>query len=217
VVHSVPMQLTHFGHACVLVQTAAARILIDPGTLSAGFEDAAGLDALLITHQHADHLDLGRLAALISSNPGVQLVVDSGSAGLIEPLGLTATVVEPGDRLPIAGSVLEVVGGAHALVHADIPVVANAAYVLDDGAFFHPGDSYFVPPHSVDVLGLPVSGPWLKVGEAIDYVRTVAPRVAVPIHEAALSSTATHYGMLAKLSPARTSFSPLEPATPRHL
>jgi L-ascorbate metabolism protein UlaG (beta-lactamase superfamily) len=211
------MHITHFGHACVLVETATARILIDPGTLSAGFEAVTELDALLITHQHADHLDLARVPALVAGNPGVRVFVDAGSAPSLEPHGLSATVVEPGDRLTIAGSVLDVVGGVHAVVHADIPVVPNAAYVLDDGAFFHPGDSYFVPSQSVDVLGLPVSGPWLKVGEAIDYVRAVAPRVAIPIHEAALSSTATHYGMLTKLSPAQTTFSPLEAATARQL
>lgn len=206
------MELTHFGHACVLLQTSRTRVLIDPGTLSAGFESVRGLDAVVITHQHADHLDTTRLLALAAANPGAALLVDAGSAPVVAAAGLPFSMLEVGDRLRVGGSDLEVVGGVHALVHADIPVVPNCALVIDDGAFYHPGDSFFVPDHSVDVLAIPVSGPWLKAGEAIDFLRSVTPRVAVPIHEAALSSTATHFGMLRNHAPGETTFRPLEPA-----
>ncbi len=65
----------------------------------------------------------------------------------------------------------------------------NTGYVVDDGAFYHPGDSLFVPEQKVDVLGLPTSAPWLKTGEAVEFLRTVAPRVAVPIHQGLLNET----------------------------
>ena len=151
------MELTHFGHACILIQTATTRLLFDPGTLSADFESVKGLDAIVITHQHADHLDLARLPALLAANPQAVLLVDAGSAPLLAAQGLSASVVQPGDRVDVRGAVLDVVGGEHALVHADIPVVPNAAFVLDGGLFYHPGDSYFVPAQDVDVFALPVS------------------------------------------------------------
>jgi L-ascorbate metabolism protein UlaG (beta-lactamase superfamily) len=203
------MRITHLGHACVLVETSGARLLFDPGTLSQGFESLDALDAVLITHQHADHLDETRLPTLLAANPDTLLFVDEGSAPMVRDLGLHARTVFPGDRITLPGIVIDVVGGVHAVVHQDIPVVPNAAYVVDDGAFFHPGDSYFVPEQDVDILGLPTSGPWLKVGEAIDYLRAVAPRVAVPIHEAALANPASAFGMLTKLAPGRTAFTPL--------
>jgi len=67
------MELTHFGHSCLLaefgVASGAARLLFDPGTFSHGFEGVTGLSAILITHQHPDHADPQRLPALVEANP----------------------------------------------------------------------------------------------------------------------------------------------------
>lgn len=40
------VEITHFGHSCVLLDTGSARLLIDPGTWCEGFEDLTGLDAV---------------------------------------------------------------------------------------------------------------------------------------------------------------------------
>jgi L-ascorbate metabolism protein UlaG (beta-lactamase superfamily) len=207
------MDVTHFGHACILVQTENTRLLLDPGTLSSDFDGLDELDAVLISHQHPDHVDLARLPALLAANPRARLVSDAATADQLRAAGLPVEVTGPGTRLVIGGAIVDVVGGAHAIVHADIPGCQNNGVVIDDGAFYHPGDSYAVPEQSIDVLALPVSGPWLKVGEAIDFFRAVAPRVGVPIHEAALSSTETHYAMLGGLAPQGASFRPIKHAT----
>ncbi|HWE88837.1 MAG TPA: MBL fold metallo-hydrolase [Pseudonocardiaceae bacterium] len=195
------MQIVHFGHSCVLIDTGSARLLLDPGTFSTGFEDLTGLDAILITHQHFDHLDEQKLPALVAANPGARLVVDEGSAEKVAALGLELTVARPGDALELGGAAVNVVGGRHAVIHSDIPVIPNAGYVIEHGAFYHPGDSFFVPEQEIDVLGLPTGAPWLKAGEAVDFLRAVAPRVAVPIHEAVLANPHLHYGLFANLAP----------------
>lgn len=192
------MQLTHLGHACVLVETDHARLLIDPGTMSQ-FEGVEELDAVLITHQHPDHVDPERLAALLSANPRAQLVVDPDSVDLVS--GYEHLIARPGDRLTLGGATVDVLGGIHAAVYGPVPGCTNSAYLVDDGALLHPGDSFFVPEQDVDVLGVAVDGPWLKISEAVDYVHAVGPRLAIPLHEGETTDPGKYAGMLAAFSP----------------
>ena len=39
----------------------------------------------------------------------------------------------------------------------------------------HPGDALFTPGEPVDVLATPAAAPWMKISEAVDYLRAVAP------------------------------------------
>jgi L-ascorbate metabolism protein UlaG (beta-lactamase superfamily) len=193
------MRLTHLGHACLLAEVGDARMLFDPGVLS-GFDDVRDLDAVLITHQHPDHLDPARLGPLLAANPGARLWVDQDTVTAVPGLP-EHTVVHRGDRFRIGGTAIEVIGGLHAAVYGDVPGCTNAAYLIDDGALLHPGDSFTVPGRDVDVLAVPVDGPWLKLAEAVDYVRAVRPRVAVPVHEGETTDPAKYTGMLAAFAP----------------
>ena len=193
------MKVTHHGHACLLIETGGARLLIDPGTMSE-FAEVRELDAVLVTHQHPDHVDPDRLPALLAANPGARLVVDTDSASAVPGLP-SHTVARPGQRLTLGGSTVDVLGGLHAAVYGEIPGCTNSAYLIDDGALLHPGDSFFVPEQDVDILAVAIDGPWLKLAEAVDYVRAVGPRVAVPIHEGETRDPAKYAGMLSAFSP----------------
>jgi len=210
------MQVSHFGHSCVLLDTGAARLLIDPGNFSKDFEGVTGLDAVLVTHQHPDHLDPERLPALLRANPDARLVVDSGSAEQLGSagLGVDHETVAPGTTLEIAGARVEVLGGQHAVIHPDIPRIANNGYLVD-GTHFHPGDALdTVPPGEVEVLFLPTAAPWQKLADAVTYLREVAPRTAVPIHQGILAVPGMYYGHFERLGPEKTAVRVLDPATP---
>ena len=201
------MRITRYGHSCLLVEDGDARVLLDPGVFSAGFEQLRGLTAVLITHAHPDHLDAGRLRTLLEANPDARLHVDEGSAGQLGDL--PSTVVSDGDVLDL-GVRVDVLGREHAVIHEDIPRIPNVGYLVG-GRFFTPGDALTVPDADVEVLGLPTAAPWLKLSEAVGLLRTVAPRLAFPVHDGVLSQPQIWYGQFDALKPAGTTFDALRP------
>ena len=185
------MQLTHFGHSCLLAEFDHTSVLFDPGTFAHGFEGITGLSAILITHQHPDHADVARLPSLIEANPDAALYTDPQTAA---QLGAPWREVHVGDELSIGELTVRAVGGRHAIIHPEIPVIDNISYLVGDGdhpaRLMHPGDALFVPDEPVDVLANPAAAPWMKISEAIDYLRAVAPAHAVPIHQGVVAREA---------------------------
>ena len=212
------MRLTKFGHSCLLVEEGGARVLLDPGSFSEGFETLEGLTAVCLTHQHVDHVDPERVRPLLDRNPGVRVVSDEGSAEALGEAGADVEVVHDGDELALGGLALRVVGRDHAAVHPEVPVVPNVGYLVG-GRLFHPGDSLTVPGEPVEVLAVPAGAPWLKLADAVDYLRKVGPRVAVPVHEKVLSEAgiSSHYGQLEKLGGPGTVFTVLDDGRPVEL
>ena len=201
------VRITRYGHSCLLVEEAGARLLLDPGIFSSGFEELTGLTGVLITHQHPDHLDGNRLRRLLDANPEARLHCDEGSAdGLAD---LPRTVVHAGDRLDL-GTPVDVVGSRHAVIHPDLPVIPNVGYLVAE-RFFTPGDALTVPEADVEVLGLPTAAPWLKLSEAVDLLRAVAPRRPFPVHDAVLAQPQIWYGMFESLAPSGTAFQVVPP------
>jgi L-ascorbate metabolism protein UlaG (beta-lactamase superfamily) len=212
------MRLTKFGHSCLLVEEGGARVLLDPGTFSDGFERLGGLTAVCVTHQHADHLDTERVRQLLDGNPGVRVVSDEGSAGALGEAGADVEVVHDGDELSLGGLGLRVAGRHHAVIHPDLPVVPNVGFMVG-GRLFHPGDALTMPGEPVEVLAVPAGAPWLLLADAVDYLRRVGPRVAVPVHERVLSEAGikVHYGRLEELGGDGTSFKVLDDGKPVEL
>lgn len=197
------MHLTKLGHACLHIEDDDASVLIDPGTFSSGFEELRGLSAILITHQHFDHLDMDRIGSLVEANPQALVVADQDTAAQLDERGIRTQVARAGDAFDAGGLSVRVFGEQHAMIHADIPVIPNVGYLVGD-TVFHPGDSFTVPDVPVPVLGLPTGAPWLKAGEAVDFLRAVAPQVAVPIHDRTLAMPQMEYGRFESLAPADT-------------
>jgi L-ascorbate metabolism protein UlaG (beta-lactamase superfamily) len=176
------MRLTKYEHACVRVERDGGVLVIDPGT----FTDAgvlAGADAVLITHEHPDHLDVEKLTGLT----GITVHTHPEVAAQLAGLDADVHAVNAGERFQAAGFEIRAYGGLHAEAHPDVPRIANLGFLVD-GSLYHPGDSLDVPADAtVETLLVPVNAPWLKLAEAVDFVRAVAPRRAYGIHDCLLS------------------------------
>lgn len=176
------MRLRKFGHACVRIEDGDRVLVIDPGTLTEA-EALSGATAVLITHEHADHIDGEKLGEARRDNPALTVFTHTA---LATTLGDGVTAVAAGDTFTAAGFGVRAVGGEHAEIIDGLPGCPNLGFIVD--GVYHPGDSLFVPDEAVETLLVPASGPWLKLGEAIQFVRAVRPARAFPIHDASLSA-----------------------------
>jgi len=208
------VRLTKLGHACVRLEKDGASIVIDPG-IWRGPDALTSATAILITHEHADHLDPGAVRAALAADTGLQVWTNAAVAGQLADAGHRVHVVSHGDTFTAAGFDIHVYGEKHALIHRDIPIVVNTGFAVD-GEIFHPGDALTVPEDRIPTLLLPANAPWLKAGEMIDYAREVAPRRAYAIHDGLLN--ANGLGLMQNLmnaaaAPSGAEYIRLEPGT----
>lgn len=181
------MELTKYNHATVVLEQDGAALVIDPGTFTPEAADLVrGAVGVLITHEHADHFDVDAVRAGLDANDSL---VVRGPAAIVEQLGERGgrvVAVRAGDSFEVGPFSVQVFGEEHAVIHRDLPTIANVGYLVN-GAVFHPGDAYLVPGVPVQTLLVPTSGPWAHTAGGVDYVREVAPERAIQIHELLLS------------------------------
>jgi L-ascorbate metabolism protein UlaG (beta-lactamase superfamily) len=179
------MKLTKYEHSCLVVQKGDATLVIDPGSFTTPLSDIAGVVAIVITHEHADHWTPEQLTRLLDRNPDARILGPAGVAAAAA--GFTVETVAGGDTAEVGPFTLAFFGEKHAVIHSSIPVVDNVG-VLVDGSLYYAGDSYTIPEGvAVDTLAVPIGAPWLKIGDAMDYVLEVKPRRSFPVHESVLS------------------------------
>lgn len=206
------MKIRHLVHSCLLVETAGRRLLIDPGGFSGdavrglGAEVLAGIDAVLITHQHPDHVDPDLLAEVLEHASDAEVIAEPETAAQLTEPGEDAAALASDRVLPLLAGhrheltardgeqplVIRAVGGRHAIIHPDIPRVGNSGLVISAGEgprlgvtgdSLEPVDEF----HGIDVLAFAVVAPWSKVAETIDFLRAVGPVLALPVHDAIAS------------------------------
>lgn len=166
----------------MVVETNGKRVLFDPGAFSIGQEEETNLCAVIITHEHADHFHIESLKTVLLKNPEA-IVVTNGAVGkLLEEAGIPYKKVEDGQTENINGTLIEGYGTVHALIYELIPPVINTGYFIDN-KFYFPGDAFYNPGKRVEVLALPVAGPWMKMSEALDYLKLVKPNNCFNVHD----------------------------------
>lgn len=180
------MQITKFEHATLRISEAGQTLVIDPGSFSSLPDDLGPVAAVVITHEHADHWTPEHLARLAEAAPDAQVFATEAVARAAT--GLTVRVVAPGDEAAAGPFSLRFFGGAHEVIHSSLPVVDNIGVMVND-RFYYPGDSYALPGGAeVETLAAPTGGPWLRLGDAMDFILAVGAKRVIPTHDLTLSA-----------------------------
>jgi L-ascorbate metabolism protein UlaG (beta-lactamase superfamily) len=182
------MRVTKFGHACVRIEQDGEVVVVDPG----GFTEREAVDgatAVLVTHEHPDHLDLDNLRGTDASVFTID-AVRTHIAAVDGDVAERVTVVAPGEQFDV-GVPVTTVGELHAVIHPDLPRFHNSGYVVEVGGtrLYHPGDAFTHPGGPVDVLFLPVHAPWSRISEVVDFGRSVGAARSVAVHDGLLNDS----------------------------
>jgi L-ascorbate metabolism protein UlaG (beta-lactamase superfamily) len=174
------MKLTKYGHACLVLEEQGKKLIIDPGEFTPDLGDINTIIAVVVTHVHGDHLSNEHLARIFVANPNVKIFTTMEAAKVINDS--RALAVKTGSEQTVGPFTLRFYGELHNVIHPEWPQNQNIAVLIND-AVYYPGDSFTIPDRKVVTLAVPVGAPWLKMGEAIDFVKAVAPQQFFRTHD----------------------------------
>jgi L-ascorbate metabolism protein UlaG (beta-lactamase superfamily) len=192
------MNIRKIGHCCLVIETNGKKIMTDPGSFSTAQNEEKNIDIVLITHEHQDHFHLESVKKILENNPAVKIITNAAVGKLLDVENIAHEILEHGGSKTEQGILLEGFGEKHAVIYKEMGQVENTGYFVD-GKLFYPGDAFVVPGKPVDILALPVAGPWMKISEAIEYAIAVKPRVAFPVHDAIMRNPSMFHGFFGPL------------------
>ena len=174
------MKLTKYGHACVFVEKSGSRLVIDPGELTELPEDLSTIIAVIYTHKHGDHVNVDNLKKIYAQNPNVVILSHSEVIDMFTDVDCEKFLIEQEKNITIGPFEVNLKVTDHAIIWRTTPC-KNMTVLVDD-FYYYPGDSLQVIEQSVEVVGVPLSAPWLKVAEAIEFARSMHAHIAMPTH-----------------------------------
>lgn len=194
------MKITKLGHCCLLIEDNGTKILTDPGAWTTEQNTVKDIDIVLITHEHADHFHIDSLKTVLANNPKATVITNSRVAELLAQQGIPATVVGNLQSITVREIVIAGFGTEHASIYPSISPVMNTGYLMQS-KFFMPGDAFTNPGVPIEILAMPMIGPWMKLAESIDWARQLKPSVCIPVHDGMLNPRQWIYGLPAKILP----------------
>jgi L-ascorbate metabolism protein UlaG (beta-lactamase superfamily) len=177
------MNIEKIGHCCLLIEIDGVRILTDPGRFTTEQLQVKDVDGIIVTHVHADHLDMETFEKVLGNNPRAKIIANSEVAQIIKIATRTdrIKILDEGDY-DIAGISIQAIPNTHVFIYAGIPVVKNTGFLINRRLYL-PGDSYDLPKVPIEILALPLAAPWGKISETIDYAKKISPKICFPIHD----------------------------------
>lgn len=179
------MKITKYEHSCLVLEQDNKRLIIDPGVVTKTLKDYSNTVAILVTHVHADHFDLSNIRKILAQNPNAPLYTVPAVAGEL-PVDIKPIIVSGGQKLEVGPFNLEFAGGEHAIIHKDTPTTDNVGVTVNN-KFYYSGDSLSIPHAPIEILAVPITAPWLKISDAMDFIATIKPKQIFAVHDALLS------------------------------
>ena len=183
------MKITKFEHSGFMVEDSGKILLCDPVEFENHFPNLMNVIAIIVTHKHNDHLQPG----IIGRFPNAKVFSTIDSSMLLP----NAVIAQDGSIQDVENFHLEFFGESHTPVVDGKAPCQNVGVVIND-TIVNPGDSFDLPAKfdtSVSgqatgrpkVLFAPLSAPWCKISETVDFVRRARPENVIPFHDSVLS------------------------------
>lgn len=165
--------------------------------------DLAGVDLILASHKHSDHLDPGTIPDLLRASPGAILVLPAALVDHAREMGLPperVVGIDAGETSMYGGFRVRAVPSAHEGLDTDAAgrhLYLGFVVEAEGLRLYHSGDSLAYEGLSdalgegpFDVLFLPINGKDprrgvagnMSAGEAVDLASRLRPRFVVPHH-----------------------------------
>ncbi len=172
------MKISKHVHSCLLVEDQGKVVLIDPGNYSYN-ENALDinslnqLDAIVITHEHPDHMYLPWIKEILQKFPHTPLYTTESAKNILISEGIHNVYTEGNEFISLKP-----------VPHEKIWFGAAPQNVLATlfGTFATPGDSHTFTI-TVDTLALPIQAPWGNTTRAVELALQLKPKVIIPIHD----------------------------------
>ncbi|HXS14668.1 MAG TPA: MBL fold metallo-hydrolase [Candidatus Saccharimonadales bacterium] len=172
------MKITKYLHSCLLIEEEGKVILVDPGNYSydgkvLDINRLNQLDAIVITHEHADHMDIRWLKEILQKFPNAPIFTTQSAKNILGQEGITNVKTEGNEFISL-----------QPVPHEKIWFGTPAQNVLATlfGKFATPGDSHTFTTNA-EVLALPITAPWGSTTRAVEIALELKPKVVIPIHD----------------------------------
>jgi L-ascorbate metabolism protein UlaG (beta-lactamase superfamily) len=193
------MKIKKLGHCCLVIEENGKRIMTDPGSWTINEQiKEKNIDLIIITHEHQDHIHIESLKTVLKNNPKAVIITNEGVGKLLDESGIKYEILENKSPKNFLGIELEAHDCKHEEIYQDIFRVQNTGFFISK-RLFYPGDAFYNPGKAVEILALPVAGPWANVKNAINYVLEIKPKVCFPVHDGMLISFGASHEIPAKV------------------
>jgi len=195
------MKIRKIGHCCLIIETKGKKIMTDPGSFTVeGQGKENNIDLILITHEHGDHFHIESIKKILEKNPNAKIITNSGVGKLLDSEGIKYEVLKNKIATEVFGVEFEAHDCRHEEIFEDLGQVENTGYFIDK-RLFYPGDAFYNPGSPIEILALPVAGPWCRVRNFVRYALEIKPKVCFPVHDGMLAVLKTAYWVPEKVLP----------------